>query len=654
MKRERLSAKHRRRLFEASDGRCVDCGMKLTIGWHADHKEPFVVTGRTNLHEMQAMCGPCNLKKGKRMKKYIPRSHQAALANLLDQVVSGLMQLNSILVYVTPGGGKSDLPVIALNKLVPAIADKICWVVPRDGLKRQGEANFLNDKLLRFLSNDYTSQTRDIRNDARKVLATTGNMTDPSRGTNGYLTTYQAVATDPDLHAKEFRTSRYILVLDECQGVAVGSDWETALQPLMAEAVLVIYMGGVFSRHDGKQIAFLEYENGKPILGATPNRGYVSYSRPEALADRSILPIYPRRVDGFAEWLENGNRIRYESLRGLGDDNPKALRVVLREDYAISLLKAMLDDWRKFRSIDPLSKFLVVAPNITVATTYFNWLRAQGLGDEVGIATSEETADAKLNIRRFRGDKDAGTELRGLVTVGMAYIGLDVPAATHLACLTHFRSYEWLAQMIARVTRPNYSSKLPIGEQEARLWAPDDDEFSRCIEQMVAEQIDEISKRNANGGNGSGSSPRPSTIVGIDANLTNEREQDVDHGEMIAGRELDLTRKAAEASGLGHISASRLQQFLREREMAEDIEQDTDDRADSSLTESEKMVRIRRRIKKLVNFTLSDSDPEKIRSINSRLVAKFGKRREDMTLPELERVHEWLVGRAAQEQARAG
>ena len=39
-----------------------------------------------------------------------------------------------------------------------------------------------------------------------------------------------------------------------------------------------------------------------------------------------------------------------------------------------------------------------------------------------------------------------------LVTVAMAYEGLDAPEVAGVAALTHIRSRPWLEQMLARVT----------------------------------------------------------------------------------------------------------------------------------------------------------------------------------------------------------
>ena len=51
--------------------------------------------------------------------------------------------ITDVLAAVTPGGGKSLLPVIAGAHLIRAgIVERICWVVPRDSLRLQAEEAF--------------------------------------------------------------------------------------------------------------------------------------------------------------------------------------------------------------------------------------------------------------------------------------------------------------------------------------------------------------------------------------------------------------------------------------------------------------------------------------------------------------------------------
>ena len=89
-----------------------------------------------------------------------------------------------------------------LTRLLPTLADKICWVVPRVTLGVQAEQVFVNKRM-----HNLFPHTRSMRH------AT--NSYDPSRGTDGYITTYQAVAAEPRLHQYEFERHRYILFLDE-------------------------------------------------------------------------------------------------------------------------------------------------------------------------------------------------------------------------------------------------------------------------------------------------------------------------------------------------------------------------------------------------------------------------------------------------------
>lgn len=65
------SSKQRARLYLDFEGKCAICGEDLPRGWHADHKIPFCLTQKTEYANMQPLCPPCNLKKGKKMPENI-------------------------------------------------------------------------------------------------------------------------------------------------------------------------------------------------------------------------------------------------------------------------------------------------------------------------------------------------------------------------------------------------------------------------------------------------------------------------------------------------------------------------------------------------------------------------------------------------------
>lgn len=66
MARTLRSKKLRAALWRLTEGKCAICGDPLPDNWHADHVVAWVNSRTTNVHEMQPLCPPCNLKKGKK------------------------------------------------------------------------------------------------------------------------------------------------------------------------------------------------------------------------------------------------------------------------------------------------------------------------------------------------------------------------------------------------------------------------------------------------------------------------------------------------------------------------------------------------------------------------------------------------------------
>ena len=63
------SRKLRALLWLETGGRCARCRAELTEeDFEADHVEPWSRTHRTNVHEMQALCRPCNRELGAKEK----------------------------------------------------------------------------------------------------------------------------------------------------------------------------------------------------------------------------------------------------------------------------------------------------------------------------------------------------------------------------------------------------------------------------------------------------------------------------------------------------------------------------------------------------------------------------------------------------------
>ena len=224
------------------------------------------------------------------------------------------MALTDILAAVTPGGGKSALPVIAAARLLGAVlpgeteplVERICWVVPRDTLRRQAEEAFVDTRWRSILGHQHAVRAAD-------------NAPDPCRGLAGYVTTYQSIAAAPALHLAEFQRHRYLLCVDELHHLPGLSDldaaaeaaedtsWSRALLPLLESARLRLLMSGTLERSDRRPILWLDYRRDRLTPGqrrvelSTPGWAVVGYDRRAALAERAIIPIRFGALDGSAD-----------------------------------------------------------------------------------------------------------------------------------------------------------------------------------------------------------------------------------------------------------------------------------------------------------------------------------------------------------------
>lgn len=356
-------------------------------------------------------------------------------------------RIHRVLYAVTPGGGKSGAPVILASTLIPTVTEKLLWVAPRNALKRQGEAEFLDSEW----------------NTPRRLRSASGNEASPDRGgADGYLTTYQAVGTSPDSHLRYVERHTTILFLDEPHHVAADSAWARAIAPMVERAVLTVYASGTFSRADGRPIFGMDY-NARGLVDFRPSAGtaVIRYGRKQAIADGAIIDPKLMVIDGAASWVSReGVRMDVGSIAAAGQERGDAVFTALRTDFAFALLGTAVRHWQDHHAQYPAAKLLVVAPDIKTAKVYQGRLAATCLSE---IATTDDTAAAYRAIEDFkRGAVDA------LVTVGMAYEGLSVPQITHIACLTHIRSWPWLEQMAAR------GNRLAPGKTEAWIFAPAD------------------------------------------------------------------------------------------------------------------------------------------------------------------------------------
>jgi len=543
------------------------------------------------------------------------RKHQEQFAAICHNIRTGQTpHLRSLICSITPGGGKSMLPVIAAGELIGAVADRICWVVPRRSLQQQAEGEFLKPQFRQLLGHSH-------------AIRRSTNEFDPCRGLAGFATTYQAIGMSNAHLVDEFRHRRYILILDEPHHIEEGGAWEAALAPLVQRAVLTVYMSGTLERGNRKRIAFLpytgSYEGEIVDLYGGEGSSAISYSRRDALLDRAILPIHFELMDGTAEWIGRDGETYSTQLSEAAKDTAEALYTALKTQFADQLLDDTTAHWAAHRKTYPRSKMLVVTANIEDAKKYVAHLRHAGI--KAAIATSDDSAQAAANIEHFR-SVGLKKSLDALVTVAMAYEGLDVPSITHIACLTHIRSRPWIEQMIARATRFDEPAG-PWEEQMAYVYVPDDRNMCAIIQHMQDDQITALKQMKEAE---EGLDPLPSAT---------ERRQPEERNSIVPVGSQGLRRRSNRVGQLSLYGEPQAPPRPPER------------------TPSQQEAEMRDKIQKYCKQVDLLRFEKKWGETNRRVVTYFQKPRTQMTLEELNRVMAWLEQNyplAASQGARRG
>ena len=414
------------------------------------------------------------------------RMHQQSLKSILADLQPSDLPLD-ILADVVPGGGKSMLPGLLCQRFPK---QRLAWFVPRLSLARQAALGMLKD---------FGIEIRE-----------SGNDTNPSRGTRGFVATHAALTADPSLWADELRRHGHLLVIDELHHAKhARSGEQNALEAALSRLPFCVRlcMTGTLETNDNALIYNVPYSG--------TSRGYeldlesfvgkvIRYGRSSALSEKSIVPVEFHYHDGPVKW-EDRQGIQESRLSEVESaDESQAVWTALRTDLADQLLANCVAHWSQFGD-----KLLVVTADQQTAKKYHAMLSRQGVLS--GLAISD-AADAHADIEDFREGRT-----RCLVTCQMAYEGLDVPAITHIACLTHIRSSPWILQMLARAWRAT------PGKSKCWAFVPNDPRMNRVIERIRSEQDAVVPlPRDARDGGGNGGSFAFVPISGEVVSVTSE------------------------------------------------------------------------------------------------------------------------------------
>jgi superfamily II DNA or RNA helicase len=551
------------------------------------------------------------------------RKHQKELRALAVRIRDGARKEKRIVANVTPGGGKTGAGAIFARTLYDAkLIDMVLWICPRLSLTRQTAESFKDDD---FNPNYYL----------RRADNTEPLVRDMDMGVIGYCTTYQSVLTQPGIHATEVHDHRYLLILDEPHHLVDEEmrSWAAQLEPIEQMANYTLLMTGTPERHDKRPIPFFDYEEKDGLL--VP-QFQVSYSRKDALLERAIIPINFTYVDGWAEYYHNGNQHVTDLSQADNDESSRALRTALcNESYAFKVVDRCMEEWLEFRKNVYPSRAIVVAPNQNMAKNMHDYLRARGFKSVLAISDSP---DSQREISRFRSKQKVGDVL---VTVAMAYEGLDVPDCTHMACLTLYRSVSWLEQAFARVTRVDRDCGKSYDEQFAFVYVPDDPIMRKVVEKMRKEQVEGAQSKKGKDGETNGGPKGVSDFVPVGADATTSSYGSFDHDMNMSDSELvELVKREAPSTRSLPAEHILLIADIVLRNQGVEVPPKKEPTAQSSWG-----VHDEGKLRGIIQSMCSKRDKEKglePGKTNKDIAWKFGKSREKMGVQELVRVLTYL------------
>lgn len=456
------------------------------------------------------------------------RQHQNAVVTYARKFLAG-REGNSKIAWVVPGGGKSWLPPLMLKELGDDW--RLAWFVPRLNLATQAEVDTLRRHGIRI----------------RK----SGNDIQPARNTRGFVATHDALETNPDLWRQAMSQGKWLLFFDELHHAYIHhdgtlSDTAKALDSLPYTCRLLV-TGTLDRANRTQRIYGVDYAMTPD--GEQPDSYYmIRYDRKTALLPSegpAIVPVTFEHHDGPVKWDNlNTNQEEGGILSALSRDEEGAgARTAVQTGIAEEMLRRGLSHWMRAGN----GKALVVCAFQEDAT---RWLKVAQEYGAAAKAISKDGHEAQDTIKRFR-----STDLCNiLVTVAMAYEGLDVPSITHGICLTHYRSTPWIEQMLARAWR-----KAP-NKDECFWWVPDDPRMNRVIKRIKDEQpasVIDPTGGGGGGGNGNGS------VVPIGSETQKRRVSGLDGGLGVSGE--DIVADVLEAYGLsGMIPEARRQMVMND------------------------------------------------------------------------------------------
>lgn len=431
--RRRFNSREHGALYLAADGRCTECGAELEPGWHADHVDPHVAGGPTDVINGQALCPTCNLKKGADVSTLRDWQRKA----IEDFYAAGK---RDFLVTATPGAGKTRLSLSLARRLLDeGSVRRVVVVVPTDALRQQ-----------------WADEAAAFRLD---LMPVSGPDDYEKAGYQGCVVTYAQImkGVGSDLLRRSTRTPT-LAILDEIHHAGEKQTWGDGLLYAVENASFRLALTGTPWRRDSSSpIPFVAYdEYGRVVVDH-------AYEYGAAVADGVCRRIEFHAYDGDAKWIDCG-RISERSIGGAqaDEDITAVLEAAYNPAYRwMPVLLARADEaLTELREEIPDAGGLVVAERQWHAIEYAKII-ARITGEQPIVAVSDEP-DAREAIHEFRNGRQ-----RWIVAVRMVSEGVDIARLGVGVYASKIRTPLFFRQVVGRFVRTRAGEEF-----NARLFIP--------------------------------------------------------------------------------------------------------------------------------------------------------------------------------------
>lgn len=400
-----------------SHGRCTICKAELMSDWHADHIHPYSKGGATELHNGQALCPECNLRKGANIQVKL-RQWQNDFYKDVSARFYG-KKAKTYMLHAGVGSGKTIAATYFAATLIKQ-GYNVFICSPSSNVKDSWAREFNNFDI--DISNDY-NYSFDFR-----------------RHYQGVSTTYQAMMNNNNLNfliSNNIVNDRTVLILDEVHHLADNNQaWGNNIKTLGDSCRFVLLLTGTPTRSDDKMIPFAKYEAEHKENEYRLQVDF-SYSYSDSVIDRICCPISFRAVDiitdGINGYLPGDHPDRVRIMKN-------ALTVTPDNKFVMSMYESANAALDKLRNVKPNAAGLIVSDSIADAIEL-----GKLIPDSVVVTSRYSTSD---DIEEF-----AKSNKKWIISVQMVSEGVNIPRLRVLVYAHSFTTSLFFQQVAGRGVR---------------------------------------------------------------------------------------------------------------------------------------------------------------------------------------------------------